>query len=261
MASTDIVINKTYDQLFAELSKEYEDNFVPAAGLFWMRQQLSTQYAIRVVAPTIMREFSDGINLGRDPEGFLFFHSGQRGILDSKSKTKYSVYHNSNTTIAQRAVLVQFYTADPNKPEAQFLAKDPNQTVNWTLVGRSGDWSKLEEGSAAAHVKKAGNYSEMTIDIGPIGKRATFKAYGSDWRNIDVWGTFSFKTLSAFKPGPQPTCADYNSDRIIFYPVSGWEGSADFSGYFIPLESEPAKALQDMNFEARDVKWTDIPLA
>ncbi|KAF8163668.1 hypothetical protein B0H34DRAFT_332774 [Crassisporium funariophilum] len=260
MASTDIIINKTYDQLFAELSKQYGDNFVPAAGLFWTRQQVSTQYAIRVVAPTIMREFSDGINLGRDPEGFLFFHDGQRNILDSRAKTHYSVYHNSNTTIDQRAVIVQFYTTDPNKPEAQFLAKDPNLTVNWTLVGRTGDWSKLEEGSASAHVKKVPNSSDMTVSIGPIGKNATFKTYGGDGRNIDVWGTFSFKSLSPFKPGPNSSYADYNSDRIIFYPVSGWEGSADFSGYFIPLETEPAKALGDMSFEANNVKWTDMPL-
>ncbi|KAF8163669.1 hypothetical protein B0H34DRAFT_696355 [Crassisporium funariophilum] len=260
MASIDIIINKTYDQLFAELSKEYENNFVPAAGLFWTRQQYTMEYAIRVVAPTIMREFSDGINLGRDPEGFLFFHSDRLGILNTKAQSRYSVYHNSNTTTDQRAVLVQFFTMDPNKPEAQFLAKDPNQTVNWTLVSRVGNWSTLEEGSAAAHVRKASNSSEMTINVGPIGKYATFKTSGGDGKSVDVWGTFSFKTLSALKPGPHATYADYNSDRIIFYPDSGWTGSADFSGFFIPLETEPAKALGDMSFEAVNVHWSDMPL-
>lgn len=55
----------TYDTLFTNLTKAYGE-VVPAEALFWKRSLGGNNYdyGLRVEAPTLMKEFTDGVNLG-----------------------------------------------------------------------------------------------------------------------------------------------------------------------------------------------------
>ena len=56
---------KSYEQIFSELEKKYQNN-VAAAALFWKRDpgDGTYQYGLRVESPSIMKEFIDKVNLG-----------------------------------------------------------------------------------------------------------------------------------------------------------------------------------------------------
>lgn len=52
----------------------------------------------------------------------------------------------------------------------------------------------------------------------------------------DVWGNLSFGDIAKLvspvvNNSPTKSYADYNSDRITFYPTSGWTGSASFTAF------------------------------
>ncbi|KIJ59273.1 hypothetical protein HYDPIDRAFT_33343 [Hydnomerulius pinastri MD-312] len=247
----------TFDTQFHALKDKYKE-IVPAEALFWKRYRGGNtyDYGLRVEAPTIMKEFIDNINLGTDPEGFLFFNNIHD--LDT-GDGKYNVFYNTVEDVKQRAATVQFFHSKQGSFYAEFLAKDPNKTVDYTIDGQVGKWDTLEIGSASAHVKKYSDETTITVTIPAIKKKAQFEVVdNSGSQSADVWGNLMFKKIEKLQSSNTATYADYNKDRIIFYPQSGWTGSADFSAAFIPMDTAPVDALGDLTFEANTVYWSDL---
>lgn len=247
----------TFDQQFHALKDKYKE-VVPAEALFWKRWHggSSYEYGLRIQAPTIMKEFIDNVNLGTDPQGFLFFNNIHD--LDA-GDGKYNIFYNTVTDVKQRAATVQLFHSHQGSFYAEFLARDPNKTVNYTIDSQAGKWATLEIGSASALVKKYSDETTITVTIPAIKKKATFEVKdNSGKQSADVWGSLSFKTLESLKSSSTATYADYNKDRIIFYPQSGGSGSADFSAAFIPMDTAPVDALGDLTFEANTVYWSDL---
>ncbi|CCM02455.1 uncharacterized protein FIBRA_04554 [Fibroporia radiculosa] len=221
-------ISDTFDVQFHTLKDKYKD-VVSAEALFWKRFRGGTtyDYGMRMEVPTLMKEFVDNVNLGTDPEGFLFFNN--IGDLDA-GDGKYNVLYNTTGDVNQRAVRVQFFHHKQGSFYAEFLAKDPNKTVDYLIDGQVGKWATLETGSASAHIKKYSDESDISIKIPAIKKQVTFSVPDNNAHaSIDVWGNFMFKDISRLQSSSDPSYADYNQDRIVFYRSSGWTGSADFT--------------------------------
>jgi len=262
--------NKDYATLYDAALKTYTQS-VPAAGLFWKRFTGTTIYGLRIEAPSIMKEFSDGVAFGTDPEGTLFFFNlSDLNEAPGHSKYKLTTYFKDN----KRTIVVQIYRHSPEKPYAEFIAKDPNQTVDYNIDDKPGKWaSNITQGSANAHVQKKPLSQKVTITIPAIRKKATFFINRDTDKHIsvDVWGNVMFKDIIHLGAGgadsSADSSADYNKDRIIIYPTppDPKTGTSDFSALFIPTESAPAGALGNfsidknlVSFEVEGVTWSDI---
>ncbi|KAJ7753580.1 hypothetical protein B0H16DRAFT_1544632 [Mycena metata] len=202
--------------------------------------------SVCVVAPAILKEFIDGVEFGKDPEGTLFFND----IKDLDSNSYYNAFN-----ISGGGVVLQFY-ADLESTEcyAQFVAKDANRAWGWGISCKKGSWKELEGGSAAAHVKKPSNESSITITINAIGKTVKFPVELGD-TVINIRGNLLFKNLSKLTSGTT-SFVNYHDDRIIFLPKSG---SKDFTAVFIPTDKPEESPFFSSDFEsnAADATWSD----
>ncbi|CCM02453.1 uncharacterized protein FIBRA_04552 [Fibroporia radiculosa] len=250
-------ISDTFDVQFTALTDKYK-GVVSASALFWKRYHggNNVEYGLRIEVPTLMKEFVDNVNLGADPEGFLFFNNiSDLDAVDGK----YNVVYNTVDDIKQRAARVQFFHQNQGSFYAEFLAKDPNKTVDYLIDSQVGAWATLQIGSASAYIKKYSDESNILIKIPAIKKQATFNVPENIGNQaVDVWGNIMFKDIKRLLSSDTPSYADYNQDRIIFYSASGSTGSTDFTAYFIPMESAPDDALGDLKFEANTVYWSDL---
>ena len=119
--------------------------------------------------------------------------------------------------------------------------------MDYNVDNGTGSWVNLDSGSASAHVKKYSDKHSVQITINSIKKEITFDAFENkdsvgkylcfffsiqlaslELIFIDVWGNLTFKNINKLSPSAGPSYADYNSDRIVFYPQSGIIGSNDF---------------------------------
>jgi len=250
----------TYVTLQTAAESKYR-NSVPAEALFWKRYTGSYVYGLRIEAASIMKEFTDGVPFGADPEGTLFFYSTD-DLDETDTTTKYNLFHNGFTD-NRRAITVQIYQDDPASPYAEFIAKDPNQTVNYTITAKAAGWKGINQGNVNARVVKNSSRQAVTVTIPAIRKKATFNITRDPEKNIsvNVWGNAIFQDISKLTG----TCyADYNKDRIIFYPTSGISGSPDFIAVIFPVESAPVGALGAFSntpgldsFEVSGVQWAN----
>ncbi|KIJ59055.1 hypothetical protein HYDPIDRAFT_118882 [Hydnomerulius pinastri MD-312] len=241
--------NATFDNQFHALMNKYK-TVVSAEALFWKRSREvgSHEYGLRVQAPSIMKEFVDNINLGSDPQGFLFFNN----ILDlDAGNGKYNVFYNTVEDIRQRAATVQFFHSKQGSFYAEFLAKDPNKTVDYTVDGQAGKWETLEVGSACAYVKKYSDETSILVTIPVIEKRLEFEVKdNSGNHSVDAWGNVMFKDLGRLQSSSGASFADGSRDIILFYPESERTGSAHFTAMFIPMDTAPVNAPGRLTSEA-----------
>jgi len=170
----------------------------------------------------------------RDPEGFLFFND----VGDLDGDMVYDVYYNKVDDSKQRAFVIQFYHKNQtsNKSLAKFLAKDPNNTVQYTIDAAPGNWRTLTSGSSMAHVKKNSTETEWTVTVPSIHMKASFSdtstTNANQHKRVDVWGPLTFTDIDKIQKG---VYVDYRDDRIVFTETQ-WN-STDFCAYFIPVET------------------------
>ncbi|CAA7263077.1 unnamed protein product [Cyclocybe aegerita] len=187
---------------------------------------------MRLEVPSLMREFKDRMTFGRDPEGYLFYKDVDD--LDPDQSSRYIMFPNVYKTKTEHAVVVKFFHNDPSRCYAQFIAKDENMTVDYTIDnGQMGIWTTLVQGSAQAMIKKASDENTVTLTVPAIGKKATFEL-NTD-QSIKTWGEISYKRLSELTT-PAGSCSfvDFNPDRLLLFPKMQ---SPDFTAVFIPSEA------------------------
>ncbi|KIO28042.1 hypothetical protein M407DRAFT_185604 [Tulasnella calospora MUT 4182] len=190
--------------------------------------------ALRLEVPDIGKEFTAGVYIGKDPEGTLYYNHADS--FDPRT-VKFQVTRYVNPSDKKVCAWIKFYTDSIDDCHAEFLAYDPEGTVqacNMDGWETTGDWKNLEIGSATASVRKYDDTKTMTISVGPIKKKATITDSNNvlSGESVDVHGNLWFKDINTVSTGAY---ASYNNDRIVFYQ-SSWS-STDFTAYFIPFES------------------------
>ncbi|GJE94738.1 hypothetical protein PsYK624_109090 [Phanerochaete sordida] len=169
--------------------------------------------ALRIEAPDIGREFTDGMYIGTDPAGLLHFNDIED--LGIGRKVNYRIQRKVDG--GRDYLWVGFYTDEPDSFLAEFLARDERSVVTAMQMDghtASGEWQKLVMSTSTAVVDKRTDHSYITIDIPGLSmqarmtaptalRRATFGAHGTLW----------FKDIRNITKG---ICANFNSDRMVF---------------------------------------------
>ncbi|KAF5324260.1 hypothetical protein D9619_011235 [Psilocybe cf. subviscida] len=190
--------------------------------------------AIRVEAPGISLEFTDGLYIGRDPEGILHYND-----VKDLQQTGTHYYHVAKTVVDGTTYCeIEFrFKSSSATPYAKFVAKDPTDAVNAAGMcdySATGNWKHLSIGSSHATVTKSSSSQTITINADVIKKVGTWTAPDDVLKDtgFNIEGTFWYKESDDIKNG---IWASYNDDRIVFYKDD--LHSTNFTGFFIPLPS------------------------
>ncbi|KAH6885652.1 hypothetical protein BKA70DRAFT_115021 [Coprinopsis sp. MPI-PUGE-AT-0042] len=244
----------------SDLFNQYKGQFgnaVPAAGLFFITKY--GDHAIRIEAPTIGKEFIDGIYIGSDPDGFLYYNN----TSDFKQPTTYTVAQVTNPADGKLCASVTFtFTNDSGAaPFAVFLAYDPANVLGLTgfsngYSSTTGSWNDLKLGQVTGSVTKTSTGTQITVTTDVIGKTAVIhnvaSAFTGDTNPVNSRGTFSFKSIDNISQG---AVASYNKDRLVFYTDIN---ATDFVAYYIPFEGSNAGEIEENSLGNANTQFTDI---
>ncbi|KAG8947164.1 hypothetical protein FRC00_009262, partial [Tulasnella sp. 408] len=89
---------------FSLLKKDYKHN-VPAEALFF---NVNGRKALRLEVPEIGKEFTDGLYIGKDPEGTFYYSNIES--LDGRRTIKYKSYRIINPFDNKACCHIKFYT-------------------------------------------------------------------------------------------------------------------------------------------------------
>ncbi|KAF8958720.1 hypothetical protein BDZ97DRAFT_2061581 [Flammula alnicola] len=228
---------------FTSLKSEF-DEAVAAAALFFNNGH---NKALRVEVPTIALEFTDGLYIGKDPEGILFYNAIDDFKMTKHDGTPVTHHYTVLTSVVgdKTYCTVEYRRDSDTDCYAKFLAEDSTGAVAGASMANyssTGSWPKLILGSSIATVEKESANQTITIYADAIGKVGVWTAPSGvlNHKGFTVTGNLYFKNIGQVGNG---IYANYNDDRIVFYQ-DDWTGT-DFTAYFIPLESE----LETLNME------------
>jgi hypothetical protein len=215
------------------------------------------QKALRLEVPDIGKEFTDGVYIGKDPEGTLFYNHADS--FDSAKTSKYKVDRYVNPFDSKVCAWIKFYHDKVESCHAEFLAYDPTETVKGCDMDgytATGTWKDLVIGSATASIRKYDDETTMTVDVKVIKKQGTITDSQGVLKDqsVTVQGNLFFKDISQVSQGYY---ASYNNDRIVFYQST--YNSTDFTAYFVPFESSSTQLgiASSSTAEFSTITWTD----
>ncbi|KAG9036517.1 hypothetical protein FS837_001652 [Tulasnella sp. UAMH 9824] len=239
---------------FSLLKKDYP-HVVPAEALFF---NVNGRKALRLEVPEIGKEFTDGLYIGKDPEGSFYYK--HLDSLDPSRSIKYKSYRYINPFDNKVCCWIRFYTTSEDSCHAEFLGYDPDETVRGCSMDNyqgTGKWKELVLGSATASIRKYDDENTLTITVGPLRKKAVITDSINALRgeSVDVQGLLHFKDVNAIASGAY---ASYNDDRIVFYQNTS--NSTDFTAFFVPFEGLPKKlGIQTASTkEFSSITWSNI---
>jgi len=237
------------NDLFSDLKAKYTSRH-EAEALFIN----TNQKALRVECTDLALEFTDGVYIGKDPEGELFYN--HKNDLTGPSTFYYYAERLINPFDKKVLAHIIFYTSSKNQPVAEFLGEDPTEALMGASMDKyshSGRWQTLAVMKVSATITKGAGSTTLNISVPTVGKSATVTVSGTlQNRSIDVNGTMHIKNLSTFTSG---VYASYNDDRIIFYQSS--YSSTDFTAYFIPSDASATNlgVTSNSTTELNPVSW------
>ncbi|CAK5282724.1 unnamed protein product [Mycena citricolor] len=214
---------------FSELRSHYKHAVQAEALLF-----NNGRRALRLEVPDIGKEFTDGLYIGKDPEGTFYYN-----YADNFDRTgiKYKTYRYVNKIDNKTCAWIKFYTESENQCFAEFLGVDADESVrgcNMDAYEGTGSWKDMNLGAVTCFIRKYDDQSRITISCPAIKATATITDTNNVLRgkSVKVGGNLHFKDIDTVKRGRY---ASYNNDRIVFYESTAV--STDFTAFFVPYES------------------------
>jgi hypothetical protein len=245
-------------ELEGEARKKYT-NVTPAFAYVYSH---NNQTGIRVEAPDIVKEFTDGVPLGRDPKGNLYFNNTQTDFKPEKP-TEYSVsFPTRGQGVKTEIVLVIefFRPGSANRPYAKFIAllppraHDDAKPVKGTTTGK---WQPLDVTQATALAESESTSSLVQLTISSLKKTFTFNipASLSDLdTSMQSWGYLILKDSRNLKTG-RTYYVDYTDTRILIFEKQGdLNAVAVYGSYEIQTDSQPFEA----SFQVTDGQFHDL---
>ncbi|GJE85008.1 hypothetical protein PsYK624_010850 [Phanerochaete sordida] len=249
-------LTKAADSL---LLKKYTYDTTGEALLFRTKDTSNDKWvkAIRLEAPFIGKEFTDGVQIGRDPQGILYFNAIRD--LDDGRKVKYKVQKKKHDSVDY--VWIGFYSETETNCHAEFVAHDPTGAVKAADMDgykAEGQWKDVDSmTTTAAVVDKRSDETKVTLSAPGICKKAKIPCGDKISGEFRVKGSLWFKNIKNVSDGK---CASYNNDRIVF--MKGELVSKDFTSFFIPYESASddlhVTASNTIAFNAANIEWSDV---
>jgi len=217
----------SYDTLYDTFGSEFED-FEQASALLWWGTD--SEFGVRVEVPSLGKEFSNGMSLGRGQRGLLFYN--KRGDLEKD--VHYNIY--SNTDSDSPAFVIEFYNKGSTSAQsfAKFLTHDYDRIVQRTVGTATGTWTYITASESAGRLTKNSTSNTVTLTVPSIFKQVTFKENGAkapinDASKMDTLGEFIWKDINKISNG---VYVDYKDGCFVFTDTSKW--STDFCGFFLP---------------------------
>jgi len=248
------------NQLLRELdvaARKAYDKIVPAYAYVY---QHNNENGLRLEAPDILFEYSNGVPLGRDPRGLLYFHG--LSDLDPQLKMRYEVGVQRRTeggATKEEVLVIDFWAQDDpptSKPYARFLAAVPVRAWGQTKPGKvnGGGWAALDVLQASAEVKSRGNQPLVTITLKSLKKKFEFdippeQAEGS---NIATHGVLIARDLSQLTG--TGLYVDYTNTRILIFKN---QGDKYATAVLSPLELIRDDPLVNKTFQVKNGRFTN----
>jgi hypothetical protein len=236
-----------------DLLKKY-NKFTPAFG--YVFQNLNGQKGVRVEAPSIMLEFTDGLQLGRDPAGKLYYKTVEPDFIrngtyrdDINSKVSYEEF-----AAGQRKLIVlhvDFYHGTNDKPFSQLISRVPDrawenlnnaQFANFKQpFDKRGKFQRLDVSQSTAELTSDTANVGVTININSLGKKFKFNFPPSfaDKPGFSAWGYFIFREFAKLRTGVNYVVRYTSTGIVILEGDRSVDPVAVFGSYELQNNTQP----------------------
>jgi hypothetical protein len=209
------------------------------------------QTGIRVEAPDIVKEFSDGVPLGRDPKGNLYFYN-LRPDFNQDKVTQYLVsYPKTGQGVkTEIAIVIDFYRPNNKaKPYAKFIALLPPRAHASAIPydgTAGGKWNPLNVVQATALAESESTSATVDITATALRKKFSFEippnVANAGPTGFESWGYLIVKDTRDLKTDTT-YYVDYTNTRILVFVKQGDQNAvAVFGSYEIQSDYQPFDA-------------------
>ncbi|KAJ7480583.1 hypothetical protein FB451DRAFT_1365067 [Mycena latifolia] len=218
--------------------------------------------AVRLEAPDIGLEFTDGTYIGRDPQGFLCYDKLEDFQHDTSAKHTYHVSVAISSIDSRTYAVIEFRKSPGTTPYAKFYGADIHRVTTAADMGNhtnTGSWITLKTAWCYTTIEKQAYSRTVTVTLASVDKVATWDAGSASFNpsSFRVQGHLHYKRFNKLKDAK---FANYNNDRVVFYE-NDYTGR-DFVAFFIPREDatetlgiESTNATPALTFT--NVAWVD----
>jgi hypothetical protein len=250
------------NQLLRDLdieARKYYDNVTPAFAYVF---EHNGQKGLRLEAPDVVLEYSNGVPLGRDPRGFLYYF--QLSDLDILVDMRYKISierRKVGDIVKEEVLVISFWakTDDVNKqkPYAKFIAAVPTrawgQTTADDVIG--GKWAALNTLQATSLAESRGNSSLVKITVNSLSKKFEFNIPDAQTQG----SAFNCHGSLIVRDDKQLTGSniyvDYTNTRILIFKA---QYDAHPIAVFSPLELPRDYPLVDRSFQVNNGVFSNI---
>jgi hypothetical protein len=247
-------------QLLQKLQSEARQKYARVVPAFAYVFQHNNENGLRLEAPDIVLEFSNGVPLGRDPRGLFYYY--ELSDLDVNLTMRYEIAIEKRFEDgAQReeVLVLNFWTKDDApgaEPYAKFIAGIPFRAWGKTKPGKvvGGKWEPLNVLQATSVANSRGNQALVTLGLSSLKKRFEFNIPDKDVQGsaIDCHGSLVARENAQL--AGSNLFVDYTNTRILIFKSQGDKYPI---AVFSPLELPKDTALVNKTFQVQNGKFID----
>jgi len=245
-------------KLQSEARLQY-DQVVPAFAYVFKH---NNENGLRLEAPDIVLEYSNGVPFGRDPRGLLYYYGLADFKLSKDMKYKVTIERRTEGGATKEEVLVigiwnttDSFTTD--KPYAKFIAGVPVRAWGQTQPAEvnGGKWQPLNVLQATSLAESAGNKALVTLTMDSLKKQFSFDIPpdGVDGSVIECHGSLIAKDFSQLTG--TGVFVDYTNTRILIFRK---QYDPTPIAVFSPLELPKDTPLVDRSFQVQNGRFTNL---
>lgn len=247
--------------LLQELDIEARKDYTKLTPAFAYVFKHNGQNGLRLEAPDIVLEYSNGVPLGRDPRGLFYYHGLSDLDLDVTMRYEVSIKRRTEGGATKEEVLViSFWSTDDSltsKPYAKFIAGVPvrawGQTEQDTVTG--GKWQALDVLQATCVARSRGNQALVSLSMTSLKKKFEFDIpTGQDQgTNIKCHGSLVVRDYANLTG--TNIFVDYTNTRILIFKQ---QYDPHPIAVFSPLELNKDEPLVDRSFQVQNGRFSNL---
>jgi hypothetical protein len=255
-------MSKPVEQQWADLENslltKYSGRYTPSFG--YVFQNNNGQKGIRVEAPAIMVEFTDSVQLGRDPAGKLYYKALQPDFVkdgkyreDINAKVSYQEFKSGQSRLI--VLRINFHHGSNEKPFSEFIARVPerayinmdDQQLNKFKqpFEKQGKFKLLNVSQTTALLESDSSDRNVYITMNSLEQRKFKFDIPQSFTGDDAiysWGYFIFREIEKLKKGVTYYVRYTSTGIVILEKDSSVDPVAVFGSYEIQTNTQPFPA-------------------